>query len=170
MIRFNRWKLMSEALELLGRAASIDAALEVLRAHARAIGCADGVTVVRRDGDEVVHIGEDSIAPLWAGRRFPIAQSLSGQAMTERRPIYIPDIRQDARAPHDISIATFVVGMAMFPLGIGDPIAALGVYWAKDNPAEPDALALLDTLARSANSTFERLAIAREIAESRPGA
>jgi hypothetical protein len=170
MIRFNRWKLMSEALDLMGRAASIDAALEILRAHTRAIGCADGVAVVRRVGDEMVHIGEDAIAPLWTGRRFPIDQSISGLAMTERRPIYIPDIASDARVPREVEEASFVASMAMFPLGIGDPIAALGVYWAKDNPAEPDALALLDTLARSANSTFERLAIAREIADSRPGA
>lgn len=168
MIRFNRWKLMSEALELLGQASSIEAALEVLRAHARAIGCADGVTVVRRDGAEVVYAGEDAVAPLWTGRRFPIEQCISGLAMIERRPIYIPDIYSDMRVPQDLYRPTFVASMAMFPLGIGDPIAALGVYWAKDNPAEPDALALLDTLARSANSTFERLAIAREIAASRP--
>ncbi|MDB5708358.1 MAG: sensor hybrid histidine kinase [Sphingomonas bacterium] len=170
MIRFNRWKLMSEALALLGLAASIEAALEVLRARSRAIGCADGVAVVRRDGDEMVHVGEDAVAPLWTGRRFPIDQCVSGLAMTERRPIYIPDVQCDARVPRDVEEVAFVASMAMFPLGIGDPVAALGVYWAKDNPAEPDALALLDTLARSANSTFERLAIAREIAESRPGA
>ena len=120
--------------------------------------------------DEVVYAGEDAVAPLWTGRRFPIEQCISGLAMIERRPIYIPDIYRDARVPQDLYRPTFVASMAMFPLGIGDPIAALGVYWAKDNPAEPDALALLDTLARSANSTFERLAIAREIAESRPGA
>lgn len=169
MLRFNRWKMMSEALALLGRVSSVEAALEVLRAHARAIGRADGVTVVRRDGAEVVYVGEDAATPLWTGRRFPIEQCISGLAMIERRPIYIPDIYRDARVPHDLYRPTFVAGMAMFPLGLGDPIAALGVYWASDNPVEPDALALLDTLARSANSTFERLAIAREIAESRPG-
>lgn len=168
MIRFNRWKPMSDALALLGQATSVEAALEILRAHSRAIGCADGVTVVRRDDAEVVYVGEDSIAPLWTGRRFAIEQCISGLAMIERRAIYIPDIRRDPRVPQEIYALTFVASMAMFPLGIGDPVAALGVYWAKDNPAEPDALALLDTLARSANSTFERLAIAREIAASRP--
>ena len=147
---------------------SWEAALEVLRAHARAIGCADGVTVIRRDGAEVVHIGEDAVAPLWDGQRFPIEQCIAGRAMIERRPIYIPDIHADPRVPRTPYLSTFVASMAMFPLGVGDPIAALGAYWAKENPAEPDALALLDTLARSANSTFERLAIAREIAASRP--
>jgi hypothetical protein len=114
MIRFNRWKLMSDALDLLGRAASIDDALAILREHTRALGGADGVTLARREGDEVVFVAEDAIAPLWTGRRFPIADSISGLAMVE-----------------------------------------------------PDALALLDTLARSANATFERLAVAAEIADSR---
>src|SRR3954471_4718259 len=99
MIRFNRWKLMSDALALLGQAASVEAALEVLRAHTRAIGCADGVAVVRREGDEMVHVGEDAVAPLWTGRRFPIDQCVSGLAMSERRPIYIPDVTADPRVP-----------------------------------------------------------------------
>ena len=159
---------MTDALALLGRTASVEASLEVLRAHARAIGCADGVTVVRREGAEVVHVGEDAVAPLWTGRRFPIGVCVSGLAMTERRPIYIPDIRRDARVPQDVYAATFVASLAMFPLGLGEPIGALGIFWAQDNPAEPDALALLDTLVRSANSTFERLAVAQEIAASRP--
>lgn len=168
MIRFNRWRLKTEALALLARTASIEASLEVLRAHARTIGCADGVTVVRREGDELVHVGEDAVAPLWTGRRFPIGLCVSGLAMIERRPIYIPDIRRDARVPQHVHATTFVASLAMFPLGIGEPIGALGVFWAQDNPAEPDALALLDTLVRSANSTFERLAVAQEIAASRP--
>jgi len=168
MIRFNRWGLMTDALALLGRTASVEASLEVLRAHARAIGCADGVTVVRREGGEVIHVGEDAAAPLWTGQRFPIGLCVAGMAMTERRPIYIPDIRRDARVPPHVQATPFA-SLAMFPLGIGEPIGALGIFWAQDNPAEPDALALLDTLVRSANSTFERLAVAQEIAASRPG-
>ena len=169
MIRFNRWRLMTDATALLGRTASVEASLEVLRAHARAIGCADGVTVVRRDGDEVIHVGEDAVAPLWTGRRFPIGLCVSGLAMTERRAIYIPDIRRDARVPPHVHATDFVASMAMFPLGIGKPVGALGIFWAQHNPAEPDALELLDTLVRSANSTFARLAVAQEIAASRPG-
>ena len=167
MIRFNRWKLMSDALDLLGRAASVDDALEILRLHARALGGADGVTVSRREGDEVVFVGENAIAPLWTGQRFPIGDSISGFAMTERRPIFIPDIHADARVPILPFRATFVASLVVFPLGLGAPVAALGVYWAKEHPVEPDALALLDTLARSAGGTFERLAAATEITESR---
>lgn len=167
MIRFNRWKLMADALDLLGRVASVDDALETLRLHARALGGADGVTVARREGDEVVFVAEDAIAPLWTGQRFPIGDSISGLAMVERRPIYVPDIHADTRVSVLPYHATFVASLAVFPLGLGTPLAALGVYWSKENPVEPDALALLDTLARSAGGTFERLAVAAEIADSR---
>ncbi|MDH7974091.1 GAF domain-containing protein [Sphingomonas sp. AR_OL41] len=170
MIRFNHWKMMSDALDLLGRADSVDDALEVLRARARAIGGADGVTLSRRDGDTVLFVGEDSVAPLWTGQRFPIGDSMSGLAMLERRPIYVPEVHADTRVPVLPYHATFVASLAVFPLGRGMPVAALGAYWAKDNPVKPDALALLDTLARSANATFERLAVASEIADSRRGA
>lgn len=167
MIRFNHWKMMSDALGLLGRAGSVDDALEILRCHARAIGGADGVTLSRREGDTVLFVGEDAVAPLWTGQRFPIHDSISGLAMLERRPIYIPDVRADTRISIVPFHATFVASLAVFPLGRGEPVATLGAYWAKDNPVEPDALALLDTLARSANATFERLAVESEIADSR---
>ncbi len=170
MIRFNHWKKMSDALDQLGRADSIDDALEILRSRTRAIGDADGVTLSRREGDDVLFVGEDAVAPLWTGRRFPIRNSMSGLAMLERRPIYVPDVHADTRGSVVPYHATFVASLAVFPLGRGDPVAALGAYWARDNPVKPDALALLDTLARSANATFERLAVASEIAESRRGA
>ena len=167
MIRFKRWRLLSEAVDMLGRTTSTEAALEVLRDRARAIACADGVNIVRREGDEAVFAGEDAIGPIWTMRRMPLRQCVSGIAMLERQPIVIPDIRCDARVPLNAYLSTFVSSMAVFPIGSGEPIAALGVFWAEARPIEPDALALLDTLTRSANSTVERLADAAEIAASR---
>lgn len=166
-IRFRRWKLLSDATGALAGVSSEMAALEVLRSSARQIAEADGVTVVRRVGDRVAYVGEDAVAPLWTGQSFPIEQCISGLAMLERRPILIPDIRRDARVPLNLYLATFVASMAMFPLGSGEPSAALGVYWREARPVEPDALALLDTLTRSANATFERLAVAAEQAAGR---
>ncbi|HSI16297.1 MAG TPA: GAF domain-containing protein [Sphingomonas sp.] len=167
MIRFERWKLMSTAIDLMGLARSADAALEILREHARAIAQADGVTIVRRIGDEVAYVGEDAISPLWTGQRFPIQHCISGLAMIERRPIFIPDIREDPRVPLNAYLSTFVASMAMFPIGHGAPSAALGVYWATAQSIDPDTLALLDALTRSANGSFERLAVAGEIAAGR---
>src|SRR3569833_3261460 len=97
MIRFERWKQMTQAIDLMTSARSADAALEILRLHARGIADADGVTIVRRIGKEVAYVGEDAISPLWTGQRFPIEQCVSGMAMLERRAIFIPDIRADPR-------------------------------------------------------------------------
>jgi hypothetical protein len=166
-IRFKRWRLLSEAVELLGRATSTEAALEVLRERAREIACAEGVHIARREGDEAVFAGENAIGPVWTKRRLPMRRCVAGIAMLERQAIIIPDIRCDPRVPFNAYLATFVSSMAVFPIGSGEPIAALGVFWAEAGPIESDVLALLDTLTRSANATVERLAVAAEIAASR---
>jgi GAF domain-containing protein len=169
-IRFKRWRLLSEAVDMLGLANSTEAALEILRDRARELAQADGVNVVRREGDDAVFVGENSISPLWTIQRVALNGCVSGMAMIERQPIVIPDIRSDPRVPLNAYLSTFVSSMAAFPIGNGEPIAALGIYWAKTGSIEPDALALLETLTRSANSTLERLAVAAEMAASRrPG-
>lgn len=158
-ILFRRWGLVSQAIDALGEVRSVDAALEVLRAHTRRIALADGVCVIRRIGATVLYVGEDAIAPLWTGQRFPIEHCVSGHAMVKRQVIVIPDIAIDPRVPHNAYLSTFVASMAMVPLGSGEPFAALGLYWVRPQPIEPAALTLVETLARTANATFERLAI-----------
>lgn len=157
-IRFRRWRLMTGATERLTTARTLDDILETLRSSARAILRSDGVTVVRREGDEVLYVGEDAVAPLWAGQRFPIRTCVSGMAMTERQMIVIPDIRLDPRVPHNAYLSTFVASMAMAPIGVGRPVAALGAYWRSAQPIEDDALVLLDMLAKAAGAQLERIA------------
>jgi GAF domain-containing protein len=157
-IRFRRWRLLSIATNRLSRAESLAAVLEILRSSARAILRSDGVTVVQREGDEVVYVGEDAIAPLWTGQRFPIRTCVSGIAMLERRMIVIPDIRLDPRVPLNAYLSTFVASMAMAPIGRGQPVAAIGAYWRAAQPIEEDALVLLDMLAKGASAQLERIA------------
>src|SRR4051812_45513512 len=68
--RGRRWHLAAAMGSLVGAESEEDVAAALL-AHGRAISGADGIAVARREGDEIHYIGEDSIAPLWAGRRFP---------------------------------------------------------------------------------------------------
>jgi GAF domain-containing protein len=157
-IRFKRWRLMTGATERLTVARSLDDILEILRSSARAILRSDGVTVVRREGDDVHYVGEDAIAPLWAGQRFPICTCISGIAMMQREMVVIPDIRLDARVPHNAYLSTFVASMAMAPIGVGEPVAAIGAYWRSAQPIEHDALVLLDMLAKAAGAQLERIA------------
>lgn len=164
---FARYGLLQEAGALMCEARSIDEILEILRDKARAIGDADGVCVVRREGDRVRYVGEDAIAPLWTGQDFPIGQCISGLAILERRPIAIPDVFADQRVPHSAYLSTFVKSMAMFPIGHPAPIAALGLYWRETRTLPRDAEILMGFLAQGANAAFERIAIGAERAAAR---
>lgn len=157
-VRFKRWRMLSAATHRLGEAKSLDGILEILRISARAILQCDGVAVVRREGEMVHYVGEDAIAPLWSGQRFPIATCISGIAMLERQMVVIPDIRLDPRVPHNAYLSTFVASMAMAPIGLREPVAAIGAYWRSTAPIEDDALTLLDMLAKGASAQLERIA------------
>lgn len=156
-VRFKRWRLMTAATSALGKAQSLAEILEILRRNARAVLRSDGVTVVLREGDTVLYVGEDAVAPLWTDQRFPIATCISGMAMMQRQMIVIPDIRADPRVPLNAYLSTFVGSMAMAPIGFGEPVAAIGAYWRSVQPIDEDALVLLDMLARGASAQYERI-------------
>ena len=156
-VRFKRWRLMSAATEKMAEATSLAELLEILRTSARAILRSDGVTVVLREEDLVHYVGEDAIAPLWSGQKFPIRSCVSGMAMIDREMIVIPDIRLDPRVPLNAYLSTFVASMAMAPIGHREPAAAIGAYWRSTAPIEQDALDLLEMLARGASAQYERI-------------
>ena len=162
LLFFKRFRLLQQASAALSSAQTFEAILEVLRSAARRIADADGVAVVRREGDMVAYVGEDSISPLWTGQRFPIERCISGLAMLAREPIAIADIEADNRVPLSAYLATFVKSMAMFPLGTPVPVAALGLYWCEVRPLGRDVAALIGLLSQSANAAFERIAIGEE--------
>ena len=158
---FTRWRHLGKAKKQLGGCDDLDEVLEVLRERARTIALSDGVAVVRREGDEVVYVGEDAISPLWTGKRFTLRTCVSGLAMLGRQPIMIPDIRRDDRVPLNAYLSTFVQSMAVFPIGAGEPVAALGCYWAEARPIERGATELLRSLTVSASATLDRLSAQR---------
>ena len=61
----------------------------IVREAARRLTRADGVTFVLREGELCSYVDEDAIAPLWKGRRFPIASCISGWVMLNRQPAEI---------------------------------------------------------------------------------
>ncbi|MEN3747523.1 GAF domain-containing protein [Sphingomonas sp. HF-S3] len=152
-----RRRRLMDMLGQLAQVDSIDGLVMALRGSARAIGNADGITVVRRIGNRVAYVAEDAASPLWAGHDFPIETCISGIAMTENRPIVIDDIYADNRVPIDAYRSTFVKSMAMFPIGMGEPRMAMGGYWARVGPIDQEAIALLSNLARAASPVFDRV-------------
>ena len=121
-----------------------------LLAHARALSRADGIAIVRRDGERVRCIAEDAIGPLWTGQVFPIDGCLSGTALRQNRVLLVPDVEADLRVRLAPYAPTFVRGVAIFPIGAVRPRLAIGAYWAAPGPIDPQAVTLLTELAQAA--------------------
>src|SRR2546428_10636221 len=86
-----------------------DTLLEVVRqlvSVAREVSGADGVTFVLRDGDQCVFADESAIAPLWKGRRVPMATCLAGWVMLNAQAGAPGGIYADPRVPADASPPT----------------------------------------------------------------
>ncbi|ETI63912.1 histidine kinase [Sphingobium sp. C100] len=150
-----RWSIAAEAMEALAGARSLDAIANVLRAFARRAVGADGIAIILREGNLCHYIAEDSMAPLWAGQRFPAGNCVSGWAMANRETAVIPDIFNDPRVPVDAYRKTFVRSMLMVPIGRLDPMAAVGAYWSEQGEPTNNEIALLEALARAASTALE---------------
>ena len=124
--------------------------MAVVRVAARNLTGADGTTFILREGEQVYYAEENAVAPLWKGKRFPAKACVSGWSMIHRQAAIIEDVYADPRVPTDAYTPTFVKSMAMIPVRVEDPIAAIGAYWATRHRATE---AEVETLQSIANAT-----------------
>lgn len=122
----------------------------------RVLGC-DGVTFVLREKDSSYYFDEDAIAPLWKGARFPLGSCISGWVINFREVCLIEDILLDERIPQDAYKPTFVKSLCMVPLGVANPIGAMGVYWKNQHLATKEEVAGLKQIADAAYLALKRL-------------
>jgi len=155
-------RLLVAAREL-SAARDLTRVMEVVRRAARDLTDADGVTFVLREGEHVHYADEDAIAPLWKGCRFPAGACISGWAMLHRTPVVIEDVYADPRIPVEAYRPTFVRSLAMVPVGSGEPVAAIGSYWATRHLATPREVRLIETLAGFAAGALENEGLIREL-------
>lgn len=138
-----------------------------VRAKARSLIRADGITFVLRDGDKCFYADEDAITPLWKGQRFPAETCISGWAMQHREVVVIEDIYADDRIPHAAYRPTFVKSLAMVPVRQEDPVAAIGAYWARRYTPSPEQLMTLQRIANGAAVAFTNVALLQELMTAR---
>ncbi len=148
---------LTAAIDRVSAATTTAEVIAALAATARGVVGSDGICIVERIGDEVEYLTEDAISPLWAGQRFPVAMCVSGQALTTRAPIFIPDIMADRRVPLNAYLATFVRSMAVVPIGTDAPRFALGAYWRAARPIAPIALDRIGRLASAGAAALARI-------------
>ncbi|MGQ0742163.1 MAG: GAF domain-containing protein [Alphaproteobacteria bacterium] len=150
-----RRKLLAALRERLAAARTLDTIIAEVRAAARSIASADGVTFVLRDGDNCYYVDEDAIGPLWKGQRFPMGNCISGWCMKNARTAVIEDIYADPRIPHDVYRRTFVKSLIMVPVNRRAPVAAIGAYWAERRRFSAEEVALIEGLAAAVASAME---------------
>jgi signal transduction histidine kinase len=137
----------------------------VVAEAAKAMTGADGVTFVLRDGDECWYYDEEAISPLWKGRRFPMADCISGWSMEHKEVVCIEDIFSDDRVPQEAYRPTFVKSLCMIPIREVSPLGAIGVYWGRTHLASKDEIKVLKLLANSAAVSLQSLKSKNEIFE-----
>jgi signal transduction histidine kinase len=139
---------------------------DVTRRAARRLTGAEGVTFVLRQGNQCLYADEDSVAPLWKGRRFPIEQCISGWVMLHREMAVVPDIYADPRVPTDAYRRTFVRSLLMVPVRKDDPVAAIGVYWATRHEATRAEQDLVQAIANGAALAMANVKLVSDLEEA----
>ena len=151
----------------LSMARGLDEIMSIVRTRARALVGADGITFVLRDGDQCFYADEDAITPLWKGQRFPAETCISGWAMRHREVVTIEDIYADDRIPHAAYRPTFVRSLAMVPVRLDDPVAAIGAYWARRHRPGAEELATLQRIANGAAVAMTNVGLIAELVRAR---
>lgn len=167
LVSAERWSRLLNTIEALKSATTMGEVIESVRSTARAIVGADGITIVRRIGQHVHYVAEDAISPLWTGHHFPIEQCVSGLAILTHSPILISDIKRDPRVPYHLYAETFVGSMAMFPIGMREPVAAMGAYWQNSGPIPEETIKLMESLARAMGTVLYNLDLIEAVTEYR---
>jgi PAS domain S-box-containing protein len=153
-----RLHLLLQAIQQLARAREIGEVAASVCPTARELAGADGATFVLREADHCHYVDEDAVAPLWKGRRFPLAACISGWAMQHNEPAVLADVFADPRVPHDAYRPTFVRSLAMLPIRTaGEAPGALGAYWARIHEPTPEERQLLQTLADAAGIALQNV-------------
>jgi len=158
-------EILVDSIQKLSAAQSMASVQAIVTRSARQLIGADGATIVFKENEYCHYVDEDTISPLWKGKRFPMKSCISGWAMENRKPVTIDDIYKDDRIHIDIYSKTFVKSMAMVPIMINEPIGAIGTYWQSTHKPNKNELQLLQTLSDAAARAIENIKLYSELEE-----
>ena len=161
---------LAQATLAIAQAQDILELMHIARTAARALTGADGVTLILREGDQCRYADEDAVGPLWKGHRFPLTSCISGWVMLHDEAVIIDDIYSDPRIPHEAYRPTFVQSLSMAPIRRGDPLGAIGCYWAQRSGASTEVLRVQQALADAMALAFEIMEIRRRLAVAQASA
>ena len=147
--------LLVDAVQRLASADTLQQVMEIVKTAARHGSSADAAAFVLREGDNCFYAEEDSLAPLWKGRRFPLRSSVSGWSMHHREVVVIPDVSQDDRVPCEAYQPTFVKSVTVVPVENPEQPAAIAVYWGVHHRPNEDVVNWLVALAEATSAALD---------------
>jgi GAF domain-containing protein len=156
--------VLMEAVERLAGAQDDMAVAAILRTAARRLTGADGISIVLKRDDRVHYVDEDAVGPLWKGQNFPMDACISGWAIKNKQTVVIADIRGDPRIPLALYQKTFVKSLAVAPVGLPEPFAAIGAYWASLRRPSDEEVHALETMTRAASVAMQNVRLRRKLA------
>jgi hypothetical protein len=139
----------------------------VASAAARYLTGSDGASFLLEVGEECLCVEENTSAPVWRTRHFPMSDGITGWVVRNRRPVTIEDIRSDSRVRADPYEAAFVRGVALVPLAPPAPAGAIGAFWGHPHATSQRELALLRGLAESTAVALESVRARAELEQAR---
>lgn len=107
-------------------------------------------------------MAEDAIEPLWRGRRFPLTHCISGWSILNGQTVIVPDIEFDPRVPVAVYRTTSMRSLVIVPIGVPEPVAALGAYWCASVIPDDATVYRLEALAHRAAAALERVRLLSE--------
>jgi hypothetical protein len=140
-------KYLTNTMLKLSNAKDVPTIVEVVRRAARILTGADGATFILRDFDKCFYVDEDTISPLWKGKRFSIDDCIGGWAMINKESALVKDVFEDSRIPPETYSSTFVKSLLIVPINVENPIGAIGNYWGHYYEAAEIEISMLELLA-----------------------
>ena len=162
----DRLRRLAGAVEGIAGTRDLDGLAAIVCAAACRLTGAEGATLVVREGEECHYLGEDAVAPLWMGRRFPLDRCASGWTIRHAQTLVAADWAEDKRIPAELYAGTFVRGLSVVPIGRTDPVGAIGCYWSKPHLATEEELGLQQALADAAAVGLANLDLYRRLTEA----
>lgn len=149
--------ILIDSVQKLSLARNIHDVMDIVKVNARKLTQADGVTFILSNEGACYYVDEDSVAPLWKGRRFPMSTCVSGWVMQEGTPEIIEDVSADERIPNELYQSTYVKSMCMVPIRNTNPMGAIGNYWSYRHLATKEQVKCLQLLANATAVVIENI-------------
>jgi signal transduction histidine kinase/FixJ family two-component response regulator len=143
-----------EAVQALARTHELEAIKRVVLGAAHDLTSADGITLALREGDRLVYVDEEAVAPI------------CGWALDHGDKIVIEDVHADPRIDAEAYRRTAVKSLAVVPIRKEDPVGLIGAYWVDRHRASETELFVLEALANAAAGAIANLELWRNLREA----